>query len=166
MGWPYLLWTIMGMIEFPQKSKRVFPLTIKKRAHDHRCQQWHSNDAGRLSSKSSFMPDPGSGDSNKFLCNLCSMLQRRGSFMVLSLCFQGKYFGFSPLFAHCLHLVELAHLPHVTIFQRNDKLRRGGSSERSSAWLVGSRNGLSKISQANSEFLEREEKMGSRRKKC
>lgn len=162
MGWPYLLWTITGMIQFPRKSKGVFPLIIKKRAHDHCRQQWHSNDAGRVSRKSSFMPNPGSGDSNKFLCNLCSTLQHSGSFMVLGLCFQGKNLGFPPLFAHWLHLVELAHLPHVPFFWISDKLRRGGSGEISSAWLVGSRNRLS------SQFRISEKKgkkMGSWRRK-
>lgn len=119
----------MGMIQFPQKSKGVFPLIMKKKAHDDCHQQWHSNDAGKVSSKSSFMPNPGNRDSNKFLCNLCSMLQHRGSFMVLSLCFQGKHFGFPPLFAHCLHPVELAHLPLITIFRKSDELRRGRTGE-------------------------------------
>lgn len=127
MGW---LWTIMGMIQLPQKSKGDFPLIMKKRAHDHCHLQWHSNDAGRVSSKSSSsMPNPGSGDSNKFLRGLYSMLQRRGSFMVLNLCFQGKRFGFLLCFGRCLHLMEMVHLPRVTFFWIRDKLRRGGSGE-------------------------------------
>lgn len=40
-------------------------------------QQWRSNHAGRVSSKSSHMSNSGSGDFNKFQCNLCATLPTR-----------------------------------------------------------------------------------------
>lgn len=103
-------------------------------------QQWHSNHAGRVASKSSFMSIPGSEGCNKFQCNLWCCPSNTEAL----LCLLTASTSWNCLTCH--------KFPFSTVIE-------AGEVERvASTWLVGVRNELSNLGQAHLELMKKVKK--------